>query len=158
MDALFWPSVTVSGSLLLVVAVLHLHTERAWRESRKEQLSTGEQDFLDRKRHRRRQTNVLLGTVAVAILVGAWIRHPWLAVAHWLAVVLLVLWILLLAVADAVATRAYFAGAAAKLVAERAAIDAALKRHQARNHNGKARHVQPESNGDRHAQPESNGE
>lgn len=138
MDPIFWPSVAVSGVLFLVVGLLHVQTQQSWQQTQRETLSVRERDFLTRRRHRRRQTNRLLAMVAGAILVGAWLRDPRLAVALWAGVILLIFWILLLAAADAVATRTYFARAAARLVGERAALDAELKRQQAQDQNGRA--------------------
>ena len=102
--ALFSAPVLVIAAVMLTSHVAH------WKElkANKDSLDPAEHDFRYRQCRRRLQASSLLALVGVAMFVGQLIdvkRHPSFFVYFWCAVALLVLWIVLLALADAFATR-----------------------------------------------------
>jgi hypothetical protein len=75
------------------------------------------------------QTSAMLAIVGGMIVGGAWIAAPLAVLLYWLAVVVLIVWIVLLAGADMLATRMHYGQIEAehhlKQIKLRSALDAA---------------------------------
>ncbi len=88
-----------------VLVGLHL---RSWRSARERDLEGEEFEFAHGQYRRRMQTSAMVSLVGVLIFIGQWVSGGVLVLFFWLAVVLIVVWIMLLAMADVMATRVHF--------------------------------------------------
>lgn len=145
-----WPSVVVSLLLLAAAVGLMLSHLRTWRRVRQggrqadEEIARHSEEFDYRRRQfrRRMQTSGMLAVLAVAVLAGelltAWIDSRWFELAFWGSVLLLLAWICLLALLDAVATSLHFGRLRQSHLNEQARLQAQLRQAQAARGNGKA--------------------
>lgn len=128
--------------LLLASAGLIWSHVRTWRRFREQPLDSREHDFRRRQFRRRMQSSAMLGLLAVAIFVGHWITSPpvptWWFLAFWGGTVLLVAWLGLLALVDAISSRHYYARLRDGYLVEQIRLQAELKRLQRSRSNGKA--------------------
>ena len=103
-------TILVIVAILLIVAstalvVWHL---TVWREAQGAGLEIEELDFRRRQFRRRMQTSIMLGLIGLALPIGNLIsprQTPSLFVFYWWGVGLLVAWLGLLALGDAISTR-----------------------------------------------------
>ena len=129
----------VFAALLLVASSLLLWTHtRAWRASRSEELDAKEFDFRRRQFRRRMQASAMIGMVGIAVLVSLVMTNPTMTAILWLAVLSLVVWMLLLALADMVSSYFYYQKIRDQHVAEHASLQAQLDRIRRREGNGQA--------------------
>jgi peptidoglycan/LPS O-acetylase OafA/YrhL len=133
-------STIVSFFLLLAAAGLMIWHVRAWRHAQQQNLDDSELDFRRRQFRRRIQTSALLGVLAAALFIGQFLTGPQaLLFIYWGVTLLLVAWVALLAVVDALATKFHFARLREKFLVEQAKLQAEIRRIQAAKSNGKAR-------------------
>lgn len=129
------PSAVVALGLGLLIS--HLRT---WRDKRR-QLAAGDEYRYHRRRFlRRMQTSAMLTLAGLALFIGQLIPpHAWpsLFVFFWCGVALLLAWVVVLALADAAATRAYLGRLERQRNAERAALEQELIRLRRRGQNSK---------------------
>jgi hypothetical protein len=133
-------------ALILVgtsVALIARHV-RVWKQLREEELDERELNFRRRQFRRRVQTSAMIGLLGVAIVVGQVlldvVKSPKLQVYYWIGVLALLLWIVLLAVADMVATSAYYSRERSDLAVGHAKLQVELRKAReraGRRHNGK---------------------
>lgn len=124
--------VALAGGLI----AFHL---RAWRASRFQALGRVERDFHRRQFRRRMQASSMMALLGVALFSGQLIpreRWQWFYVSFWCGVFLVVLWVVGLALADAVATANHVARLKRQRLAEHAQLQAALRRVQGGRRNG----------------------
>ncbi|REJ66410.1 MAG: hypothetical protein DWQ31_15220 [Planctomycetota bacterium] len=120
-----------SIGLLAIALTMLLWHHRSWLAKR--DVAEGrERSFLARQYRRRLQVGVMLALVALAIGAGPWLerlreQRPGLYLAYWLLVLVVVLWTLLLALADYVDSRQHFAHEGRQQTAERARLQAELQ-------------------------------
>lgn len=130
------------GAVIALGVGLLVSHWRAWRRMRG-QLAAGDEQLHFRRRFLRRlQTSALLTLAGVGLIVGQLIPPrvwPSLFVCFWCAVALLLMWIALLAMADAAATRAYIGRLQRKRNAERSELEQELMRLKRRSQNGQPR-------------------
>lgn len=96
--------------MVAIAAGLCVGHWRTWQQVRTQPLTALERDYRRRQVRRRLQTSSMLGLLALAMFVGQFLpagRSPLVFTVFWLGVVGLVLWIVLLAAADAIATHRY---------------------------------------------------
>lgn len=140
----FWLSLGFAIVLLAASAGMLWSHVRAWRRFQSLQLEAREHDFRRRQFRRRMQTSALLGFLAVAILLGQWITSPPFPrvapLIFWGVTGLLVLWMVLLAMADLVATHFYFRRLRDAYLVEQTRLKAELRRAQKTLSNGKTHH------------------
>jgi hypothetical protein len=94
----------VSGLLM----ASHVASWRSYQQEPREKLET---DYRERQYRRRFQISAMLGVAGVAMLIGlmiSWRHWPNVFVLWWMGVVILVGWIILLAMIDALATQRFF--------------------------------------------------
>ena len=98
-------------ALVLIVASVFLvrwHWQ-VWKASQDSDEEQGEKDFLHRQSRRRVQASGMIGVIGLGMFIGQFLdRWPLLKVFHWAGVFVLVLWMLLLAVADLIVTRQHY--------------------------------------------------
>ena len=125
------------GILLIALSgLLTWTTETSWRKDKQRELSETDWSYLNTRRRRRLQTNIMISLVGVAIIVGIWIVEPlWIGI-YWCCVVLLVMWIILLAGVDFLATRTYYRQLRDQASVERQLLEQELDRLQRSQHNG----------------------
>jgi hypothetical protein len=134
------PIAIVSTMLVLASVLLILVHRRTARRAAEVFGAPEEREFAASQYRRRVQTSAMIGLVGVLLFAGQWVEHPIGVLVYWLAVVLLVVWIMLLALADVVATRTHFSRLRRGSLVEHARLQAELhlarKRQQASG-NGK---------------------
>jgi hypothetical protein len=117
--------------------LLHVRT---WRVAQRSLLGDREREYRSVQYRRRMQTSAMLGLLAVAIFAGSFLTEPPLAVLLFWAAVLVVLgWIALLAVADMVATRLHFGRLQQHYLVEQAKLQAEIRRIRSVRGNGRAK-------------------
>jgi hypothetical protein len=131
--------VLVATSIALVLR--HI---RVWRRLQDEKLDEREHNFRRRQFRRRMKTSIMIGVLGVAIAVGQLLfqvlQPTKLQGFYWIGVLLLLLWIMLLAVADAVATSAYYSRERSDFAVQHAKLQVELRKAReraGRRHNGK---------------------
>jgi MFS family permease len=137
------PSVAlVSLFLLGFAAWLMISHVRSWKAYQLQDLDAEDFDFRRRQYRRRMQTSAMLGILAVALFVGRvlteWLHSGWFAAVFWIAVILVVGWVGLLALVDAWATKHHFGRQHDRYMIERAKLQAEAHRIQSIRGNGKA--------------------
>lgn len=132
-----WITQLVALAILLAAGALaywHLRIRRVHRES---DLTPAQRDFYHRQFRRRIQVSAMLGILAVMLAAESWLTQPLAYVLIGLGMLLLLLWIMLLAVMDAVATRFHFERLRGDYLVERAKLEAEARRLRAAGGNGK---------------------
>jgi hypothetical protein len=104
-----WPFFLGAGVIVGVAGVLIAWHMRTWRKALAAKLSASELKFAFQQYRRRMQTSAMLALVGGLIGGGPWVTAPLAVLLYWLAVMVLILWIMLLAGADMLATRMHFA-------------------------------------------------
>jgi hypothetical protein len=118
------------------LGLLWLH-RRSWVASQDRAPDSEALEF-SRKQYRRRvQTSGLMMFIAVAMLGSLWVKRPFLLLLFWGGVALLVLWTCLLATADWLHTRWYYTRLRDDNVAQRAALEAEMRRILRHRSNGR---------------------
>lgn len=134
-------TIAVSVALLLIALALTVFHVRAWRVVDHGGLAAAEREFQERRYRRRLQTSAMLGAIGLLILGDLWldriIQDDWGRLLYWCGVALSLLWLLLLAASDWLASRQHFQGQLRRLEADRDSLRADLERlrreHRERN-------------------------
>lgn len=125
-------TIVLSVALLLVSAVLVAMHVRAWRRADHGGLGEEERSFHARQYRRRLQASVMLGVVGLLVLgdlwLEAWFREAWPRLLYWSGVAVLLLWLLLLAAGDWLASRMHYRGQWDRLQADRDVLRAEFER------------------------------
>ena len=125
------------GILLIALSgLLTWTTENSWRKDKQRELNDTDWSYLNTRRRRRLQTNIMISLVGVAIIVGIWIVEPLWFGSYWCGVVLLVMWIIVLAGVYFLATRTYYRQLREQDSVERQLLEQELHRLQRSQHNG----------------------
>jgi hypothetical protein len=119
-----WPSLLFAAFLLAVATALIVWHVLAWRRADHGGLADADHRFYRHQFRRRVQASALLGLVGLLSLVDLWIEDVTTRVVLWCFILLIVLWALLLAAADWLASRLHFD----KLLSANAVEHALLKR------------------------------
>jgi hypothetical protein len=134
---------TVSALLLLAAVVMMISHIRAWRSFKRQDADAEDAGYRWRQFRRRMQMSAMLGMVAIAVPVGfvlsPYLRSGWFDFVYWIATMLVVCWIILLAAVDIWATKYHFGRLHQKCLIERAKLEAEARRVQAVKGNGKAK-------------------
>lgn len=96
--------------VLLAIAMLWNH-QRRWRLTAGRPMDAAERDYRVSQFRRRTQTATLLALIGICMFVGYWVEpraHPRVFGAIWLGVMLITLWMIGLAMFDAIETGRYF--------------------------------------------------
>jgi len=134
-----WSATLFALVLLLVAVAMLLSHHRTWQRVRRQESDAEEFAFRQRQFRRRFQTTGLLVVLALALLVGQWIVWPPLLVTvYWIAVLLLILWVTLLAAVDAWATRHHYARLRHEYLLEKHKLEAEVRRIKKAESNGEA--------------------
>lgn len=88
---------------------------------------------------RRLQASGMIGLVGLAMLCGQFVPRDWprTIAMLWSGIMLVVLWVMLLAMADALATHQHFARIRRENLAEQAKLQAELRRLKSQQGNGR---------------------
>jgi flagellar basal body-associated protein FliL len=132
------PFLIAALAIVAVAAVLVAWHVRSWRRAKAPGRTAGELKFAFEQYRRRMQTSVMLGLVGVLILAGPWITAPLAVLLYWLGVIVLIVWIVLLAGADMLATRMHYAQAEAEQHLKQVKLHAALEAEQRKRDEGKS--------------------
>lgn len=113
---------------------------RSWKSSQRESIDPRELAFRKGQFRRRTQTSSMLFLLGAAILVGYWMPREWpnLFVFYWCGVFLWTLWVILLALGDAVLSRLHLRAESRQRQIDHARARAELHRTTASKKNGKA--------------------
>jgi hypothetical protein len=126
-------TVMVAAALVFASLALSASHLRAWRHASHGGLGEQEQSFHARRFRRRVQASVMLGVIGLLLLGDLWLTDGWPALLYWLGVLLLLVWLLLLAASDWLASRVHFRGQIIRLQNERAVLQAELDQLRARH-------------------------
>jgi len=121
-------SVALAVILLLTSVVLVVGHLRAWRAVDHGGLGEREHEFHARRFRRRVQASAMLGVIGLLLLGDLWLPTGWPTLLYWSGVLLLLLWLLLLAASDWLASRVHFRQQINRLQGERALLQADLDR------------------------------
>ena len=125
-------SAIVALVLLVSSVVLIAWHVRVWKRLQREDIEPHERDFRRRQYRRRMQTSAMLGALGTAIFVGqllmTWVTSRMVLVVYWSSVLLLVLWMVLLALADMAATSFYYCREKNDSLVEHARLQGDLRR------------------------------
>lgn len=115
--------------LLLGLSIGLIYRHRAvWHSFDPQSCSQAEAEYSRRQHSRRMRTSGLIGVVGVMMFVGVAVIDPLASVIYWMAVLILVCWIALMALADFRSTHVFYEQQRDGFLRERAALDAELKR------------------------------
>lgn len=135
-------SALVALLLMAVSAGLTVWHAKTWHAAQAEPLEPADRDFRRRQFRRRMQTSGMVGVVGVAIFLGTvltpWVASPLFAFVYWAAVLLLLVWLVLLALADLLASRFHFSRMRSQNVVEQAKLRAEARKFQGVEGNGKS--------------------
>lgn len=145
METNYLSSILVALALCVSSAGLIVWHIRAWKRLQHAEIDARERDFRRRQCRRRIQTSAVLGVLGVAIFIGQWLMI-WVPsrlflVIYWSGVLVLVLWVVLLAVADMAATSLYYSREKNNSIVEHARLQGELRR--AREKEAKVRNGKP---------------
>jgi hypothetical protein len=125
-------TVALSMTLLIVSAALVVMHVRAWRAVDHGGLGAAEREFHERRYRRRLQSSLMLGVIGLLVLGELWLdvifQDAWARLLYWSGVGLLLLWLLLLAASDWLASRQHYRGQLTRLQTERDVLRADLER------------------------------
>lgn len=121
-------TVLFAGALIAVSMVLVRQHRRVWRAFREGGPGSEELDFAGRQYRRRMQASLMVSGVALLLVAGNWIQNPVWQVVYWSLVMIVVLWIGLLALADAASTREFFHRISQAQLTEQAKLHSELTR------------------------------
>ena len=122
------PSTWLAIGLLALAFGMLLSHLLAWRRSREARLPPEELAFAWAQYLRRMQTSGMLVSLAVFIFFSQFIRNLLAILIFWLAVMVMVLYLLLLAWRDLAATRYHFRQLASRNLADQAKLKAEIQR------------------------------
>ncbi len=127
-----WTVGLVSLLLLGCAAALMVSHVRTWRHAIGYAATREELDYRRRQYRRRMQTSGMMAVLAIALFVGEWltdtIASRWFPIIYWLAVMVLVGWVGLLALADIFSTKLHYDRLRHGAMLERAKLEAELRR------------------------------
>lgn len=125
-------TVVLALTLLFISLALAAMHVRAWRVADHGGLAAAEREFQERRYRRRLQTSLMLGVIGLLVLGDLWldqiVKEAWGRLLYWSGVGLLLLWLLLLAASDWLASRRHYRGQLDRLLADRDALRADLER------------------------------
>jgi hypothetical protein len=126
---------TFTAAALLAAAALGTYFWQlaAWKSQQAQDLPPYDADFYRRRHQRRWQISAMLGAVALALIIGWFITSPLIVGFYWLGVLALLMWIILLAAADASASHVHFGRLRNRQAAEHAALQRELLEHTRKN-------------------------
>jgi len=134
-----WITRLVAAVILLSAGALAWWHLRVRRTHRRVDLPAAQYDFYRRQFRRRIQVSAMLGLLAVMLAAESWLETLLIQVLVWAGMLLLLLWIMLLALVDAVATRMHFDRLRSDYMVEQAKLEAEARRLRGVGGNGKPR-------------------
>ncbi len=136
-----WTTSLVSFLLLACAVALMVAHVRTWRHAVGTASTREELQYRRRQFRRRMQTSAMLALLALALAIGEWLTRAvesrWFAIIYWLATLLVVGWVALLALADVLSTKFHYDRVRHGYALERAKLEAELRRVQKARGNGK---------------------
>ncbi len=137
-----WRIAVASIVLLLAAMALMAWHVREWESFHRREADAAEFNYRRRQFRRRMQTSGMLGLAAVALGVGypltMWVHSSYFTIAYWTATLLLVCWIVLLALIDALSSRIYYSRLRQQCLLEELKLQAEVRRLQAARDGGKS--------------------
>ena len=125
-------TIPLSLSLVAVSVILVISHLRAWRVVDHGGLAESEREFQARRFRRRLQTSAMLGVIGLLLLGELWLEKIFQSelprLLYWSGVGLLLLWLLLLAASDWLASRQHYRGQLDRLQIDRDALRGELER------------------------------
>lgn len=131
--------VVLPGAVILLAVGLLVSHWRTWRSTMTQAAGEAERNYQRRRFRRRMQTSAMLALAGVALVIGQLIpprMFPTLFVFFWTGVVLLLFWVVLLALADAAATRNHVGRLQRERSAERSRLEEELLRLKRQRQDG----------------------
>ena len=135
---IMWSHLAFAAFLFVASGLLLWIHWRAWHACRSEELDERAFDFRRRQFRRRMQASAMIGIVGIAVVASLAIEDPLSAAILWLVVLALVVWMLLLALADMMSSYFYFYQIRAQHAAEHASLKAQLDLLRRQEGNGQS--------------------
>jgi len=124
--------------VLSAAALAWWHLGVRW-SHRRTDLTPAQHEFYRRQFRRRIQVSAMLGFLGVLLATDSWLQQPMVHVVVWAGMLIVLLWIILLALVDAMATRLHFDRLRSDYMVERATLEAEARRLRSVGGNGKPR-------------------
>lgn len=125
-------TIPLSLALLAISSILVISHLRAWRAADHGGLAEAEREFQERRFRRRLQTSAMVGVIGLLLLGELWLdkvfKDELPRLMYWSGVGLLLLWLLLLAASDWLASRQHYRGQLDRLQTDRDALRGELER------------------------------
>ena len=113
------------------VALIAWHVQE-WRRTKKTAADDRERQFAWRRFRRRLQASSIIGLVGAMIFATSIVANPVTALAYWMAILLLVIWMMALAVGDAISSRNFLRAEHRRQVSEQIRFQADILRESQR--------------------------
>ena len=125
-----WSSVLFAAALLAVSAILIVRHLLVWRRADHGGLADADFRYYRNQFRRRMQASALLGIVGLLALADLWIADVTSRAVLWCVVLLLVLWTLILAASDWLASRLHFDKALSAQAVEHALLQREIEKYR----------------------------
>lgn len=125
-----WSTILFAAALLALSAALIAWHVLAWRKADHGGLADADFRFYKNQFRRRMQTSALVGIVGLLALLDLWIADVTSRAFLWCVVLLLVLWTVILAVSDWLASRLHFDKQLSANAVEHALLQREIKKFQ----------------------------
>lgn len=129
-------SVFLGVALLIFAGYLLYRHVSLWRQQQSD-FADPQLDYFRRQFRRRMLASSLLAVVGAALVFSRWIADPWVALAYWSSVVVVLVSIVLLAVADVSSTSRQLQDLHIEHLLERARLEKEIERLKQNDSNGK---------------------
>jgi hypothetical protein len=97
---------------------------------------SGDDTFARRQLRRRVRASGLVALLGLFVLLGPLVSNPYLQVIYWTGAMLVVVWVVILAVADIMRTRQHLGELRTQYLTGRAVLEAEVQRRRRENSNG----------------------
>jgi hypothetical protein len=134
-----WISTLVAAGILASAVALTLWHLRVRRSHHRADMPAAQYEFYRQQFRRRIQVSTMLGLLGLMLAVETWVERPQIQVLVGVSMLFMLLWIMLLAVIDALATRMHYARVRNDFIVERAKLEAEARRLGGVGGNGKPR-------------------
>jgi hypothetical protein len=137
----YWITVGFATLLIVAAVVMIVQHVRTWHQALGDESADDRERRFRRSQFRRRlQISGLLGMLGMGIVGGHFLRSPplaaWKIAVYWGLMLVLALWLILLAMIDAMVTRFYFGSAQQKNFSEQSRLRVQLRRIQEEHRSG----------------------
>lgn len=129
-----WPTLTISAALVLGSLVLLGWHVKSWREADHGGLAQRDYLFFRRQFRRRMQSSGMLGIIGLLIFGHLWVSDNTMLALYWTGVLGLLVWTVLLAASDLVASRLHYSSQVADHKTEHLLLKREIEKFRRESH------------------------